>query len=690
MPRNTKEDSGTSPERRSSDEEKPPRAKKGRKEVHVEVSTPRKGRKSSASSAARAKKAPAVRAAPPNVEILIKKPPSIWASTVRADPQTSGGKQRESADDPDASSDDKTTSPSKAKKGPQRRTRTVAKDASPSKRQKPKAREEAPAKIRTRKVSKVRSASETRSTSLRKTSQRSSLQKRRRTAPSPEQKSEEFSTSDIRAVTPEMEAPPSEDSSERVAPQVSPTAPEPPREQTVAEERTETAAPENRESAAELMLPRREYRAGQQAEAAGTEYCECTPRSPPSPDEYRSVYTAGAASWMACQCAPCQQVHVRSGAVAHVAVNSGKHTVHVRSYDECQQLKDATNYIGMSLFNMLQQREGENVCLSVYGLSFLVALFGQRAANSKGAFKQDLKYGAMVPTPDGHVTYPCEQVVTTLTRRVAEDGELKVNTEVYTRNHSATDQEFRQGKACSLRNVTSHIFTAQLRTLTADGAQAVREDVLFNTARFENLWRCSFDRNATRRGDFFNNWSDRVTVSMMRKTSILPYSFYPDLDTDVVCLPYADGALCMTLLLERSPSPSFPALTPDNLCGFIHGTRDRLVSLQLPKFGVDSSIELGELLAGLAHDLADDTCRLQFRHAHQETHISVAEGDWHGACAQRPTFSGSPVTVVFDKPFYFVITDRTRDVILYVGRVTSLGKETARVPADRTRTRSCF
>lgn len=360
-----------------------------------------------------------------------------------------------------------------------------------------------------------------------------------------------------------------------------------------------------------------------------------------------------------CEAPPRIQRDTDSIAVARIAVD--KH-VKCRSYGLCRRLKDESNYLGLSIFNALP--EGRNVCLSIYAVSFLVPLIDADATDSKASFRETLKFGALVAKEGGRLARSCKEVLTTLMRTAAGSGEVIVNTEAYLRHchhDCGTD---------STQNATSHIMTAEL---IADDplSKTVRNDVLFNIASFENLWRCPFSKSSTYTGSFFNKWTDQVTVQVMRKTAVLPYSYYHDLEADVVCLPYADDAVSMVLIAQRSSSSGPVKLTPDVVRGFVHGAVGTLVTLHLPKLQLSTSIDVADIINEVV-SASYESERLHFLHLRQEGRFFVDEGLWPVASSERTSYVGVPVTIVVNKPFYFVITDRTSDLILYTGRVVSV------------------
>ncbi|XP_077485964.1 uncharacterized protein LOC144097051 [Amblyomma americanum] len=362
------------------------------------------------------------------------------------------------------------------------------------------------------------------------------------------------------------------------------------------------------------------------------------------------------------------QTETSNAAVVRIAVNSYKH-FRCRSYVLCKHLREVTNDIGLSIFSSYP--EDQNLCLSLYGLSFIIALTERHLKDTKASLRETLRCGAMVPKDDGQMAYSCKEVVTTLRRRLEETDEVSVITETYHRPSTTVNQQAGYGIPCSTKNITNHHLTAEFETRIEAPTQGVWNEVLFNTACFENLWRCPFNKRSTYVGSFLNNWTEKVTVLVMRKTSILPYSFYPDRQVDVVCLPYADDALCMTLIVQRSSCGSLSVLTPDDVKGFVHGAREMLLTLHLPKFHVSTPIDVGDLMTQSVCANSKDQW-MRFLHARLEASITVEEGSWPLTYTEHVLSTGDPVTIIVDRPFHFVITDRTSDLILCMGRVMSL------------------
>ncbi|XP_075750375.1 uncharacterized protein LOC142817206 [Rhipicephalus microplus] len=201
-----------------------------------------------------------------------------------------------------------------------------------------------------------------------------------------------------------------------------------------------------------------------------------------------------------CEATPRMQRVTDGTAIARIAV---KNNVKCRSYGLCRRLTDESNYLGLSVFNALP--EDRNVCLSIYAFSFLVPLIDAHVTDSKASFRETLKFGALVAKDGGRLACSCKEVLTTLRRREAASGEVRVNTETYLHPY------YHECGTDSMRNGMSHVMTAEL---IADDpvSETAWNDVLFNTASFENLWKCPFSRRSTYTGSFFNKWTDQVSA----------------------------------------------------------------------------------------------------------------------------------------------------------------------------------
>ncbi|CAN7948077.1 unnamed protein product [Ixodes pacificus] len=349
-------------------------------------------------------------------------------------------------------------------------------------------------------------------------------------------------------------------------------------------------------------------------------------------------------------------------ALARVALESGLDRR--RPYTLSSEFKNLTNIVGLKLFSMFSKEQ--NVCLSPYGLSFLVAVLDPASTKTEGALKEVLRYGGLASRTKTPLAQSCIEVVSTLRRRVCATDDVNVKTGVYLRNSGPAAA----GRTFS-KNITRHVFSAEFKIAFQGCSRSAWCDVLFNTARFANSWSCPFSKQSTYSGTFFNNWTDKVPVQMMRRTAVLPYASIGASNTDIVVLPFDDGALSMVVFSQRTPSNPF-LLTPETLSTLCHSLRDALVTVHLPKFELSSSLDLTTRMNEVFSQ-CNETSRVEFTHVHQSSCIVVSEGEEPRLSVDHSfRHSDKSVTVMFDRPFSIVVCERDSGLVLYLGKVASL------------------
>ncbi|CAN7943354.1 unnamed protein product [Ixodes hexagonus] len=349
-------------------------------------------------------------------------------------------------------------------------------------------------------------------------------------------------------------------------------------------------------------------------------------------------------------------------ALARVALEAGLDRR--RQYKLSSEFRNITNILGLKLFSMFSK--GQNICLSSYGMSFLAAVLDPASTNTEGALKEVLKYGGLAYRTRTLLAESCVEVVSTLRRRVTGTDDVNVKTGVFLRDSGPTAA----GRASS-KNVTRHVFTAEFKITFEGSSQSAWCDVLFNTARFANSWSCPFSKQSTYTGTFLNNWTDKVPVQMMRKTAVLQYASLRDLGTDIVVLPFDDGALSMVVFSQRTASNPI-LLTPETLSILSRSLKDALVTVHLPKFELSSSLDLTTRM-NKVFSQCDQTSRVEFTDVHQSASISVSEGEEPRVSVDHSSrHSDNSVTVVFDRPFSVMVCERNSGLVLYLGKVAAL------------------
>lgn len=181
---------------------------------------------------------------------------------------------------------------------------------------------------------------------------------------------------------------------------------------------------------------------------------------------------------------------------------------------------------------------------------------------------------------------------------------------------------------------------------------------------------------------------------MMYQRNVFPFATISTLDASVLELPYGkENRLCMLLLLPRRNSTltavfenlrQFDIAKIDHEIHKFDNTDDydeTEVELTLPRFNIDSDLELRTVFEHLGiTDIFDPTKANLSKMSHQPTYISrvfhkaVIQVNEVGTVAAAVSagsvsFKQTPVEFVLNRPFGFLITDRTTNTLLFAGQV---------------------
>lgn len=215
--------------------------------------------------------------------------------------------------------------------------------------------------------------------------------------------------------------------------------------------------------------------------------------------------------------------------------------------------------------------------------------------------------------------------------------------------------------------------------------------ILVNSVYFSGKWSHSFKHVS--KGKFLNNGIEPKTVEMMSTTATFDVGAdkVNGEDVTLVELPYV-GSASMVIILPESSKGVNKVLKGniDNVISrFDENKESTTATVKLPKFSVDSSLDLIETISALgASDLVDDVkadlsgmtgenVGLYMSQMKQKTQIDANE---HGTVAASSTVAEFSVRgllipdleFVADKPFAFVIRDTISGAILFVGKIAKL------------------
>jgi serpin B len=219
--------------------------------------------------------------------------------------------------------------------------------------------------------------------------------------------------------------------------------------------------------------------------------------------------------------------------------------------------------------------------------------------------------------------------------------------------------------------------------------------VLANAVYYKSVWTVPFEKSKTTSKPFYNKDGTKSTVQMMQQKE-LPLGYTHTTDYEFVRLPYGNEAFAMNILLPKEGVKMDHVL--ESLDGQTWETLSRamrvnntLITLSLPRFSLEGSYELNELLQGMGMPLsfsadADFSAMLEvpasIYKVLQKSYIDVDEKGTEATVVTVVQMdmgsSGVPlpppprVTMVVNRSFIFAITEQSTGAILFMGKVTKL------------------
>jgi len=215
--------------------------------------------------------------------------------------------------------------------------------------------------------------------------------------------------------------------------------------------------------------------------------------------------------------------------------------------------------------------------------------------------------------------------------------------------------------------------------------------VITNAIYFRALWTDPFDPRATYDEPFHLASGEDVTVRLMHGMSRFRYGEMPD-GTKLVELPYDGRELSMLVVLPPAPAAGSTglegierAVSFDQVRRWIESLSSEEVSVALPRFRMESSLDLAPTLSALGMPAAFDAGRAEFSgmtadqvfisHVYHGAFVDVTErGTEAGAATHVAVVESAEEVGRFkefraDRPFLFLIRDDAAGSILFIGRL---------------------
>jgi serpin B len=209
--------------------------------------------------------------------------------------------------------------------------------------------------------------------------------------------------------------------------------------------------------------------------------------------------------------------------------------------------------------------------------------------------------------------------------------------------------------------------------------------VLTNAVYFNAAWLQPFDPQNTRDGSFTLLDGATVTTKFMGdELSSVPAM--QGSGFSAVALPYQDDRLSMLVVVPDSGTfSSFESsLDAAKVDSIVAGLTNQRVILGLPRFKIETSAELADMLRSLGMSLAflpgqadfsgmDGTNNLYISRVIHKAFINVAEKGTEAAAATGVVMSTTSMptglSIQANRPFLYLLRDQPTGAILFMGRV---------------------
>lgn len=214
--------------------------------------------------------------------------------------------------------------------------------------------------------------------------------------------------------------------------------------------------------------------------------------------------------------------------------------------------------------------------------------------------------------------------------------------------------------------------------------------MLLNALYFNGKWKAPFDKSNTRTDDFFNENGEKIgNADFMRRSGSMRFA-YNDLYY-LLSLPFGNEAFSMYLILpneEKTLAECIQQLDKQMWEESLNNLYTQEVNLRLPKFSINMKGKLIEALEAMGIDKVFNTSNslpllsadnnLQIGFAQQAISVKVTE---EGAEAAAVTGiggetitpkPGTPFDFFLNRPFLYVIAEKSTGTMLFVGQMTKL------------------
>ncbi|XP_048258255.1 leukocyte elastase inhibitor-like isoform X5 [Haliotis rufescens] len=243
------------------------------------------------------------------------------------------------------------------------------------------------------------------------------------------------------------------------------------------------------------------------------------------------------------------------------------------------------------------------------------------------------------------------------------------------------------GEAQKINQWVESETNGKIKDLITGGINPLTAVILVNAIYFKGNWAQKFDPTKTKKDTFKVKPGEAIQVDMMRMNKKFNFGYNEELNCSVLELPYVKEELSMFFLLpfkDDGLAELEDKLNHESLTQALKNVRKVIVDISMPRFVLESSFELNNVLKSLGMSDAFDEQKADLSgidgtrllYISQVVHKAFLEVNEEGseaaaATAVRVMTNSLPIIEPFkaDHPFLFLIRDTRADVVLFMGRL---------------------
>ncbi len=213
---------------------------------------------------------------------------------------------------------------------------------------------------------------------------------------------------------------------------------------------------------------------------------------------------------------------------------------------------------------------------------------------------------------------------------------------------------------------------------------------LINAVYFRSDWEVQFDKNLTKKENFFLDNGETTQVNMM--DCLKPKLWLTENDeVTLVDIPYGNGQFALSVIMPtgtKNLGDLMDLISEDAYKNWLNSADSVTRELELPKFSIESDINLDSVLWDMGMKIAYSN-NADFSNLFNEDlplaitsvlHKAKIEVDEEGTEAAASTsveigLTALPVSekIIVNRPFLYILHERYTQTILFCGKITNPG-----------------